>query len=96
MSWVCLEVTHPVARKDHFCFACGSVIRKGEQHKRIVGVMYREFAKARYHYECYDFAFYDGQEECSPNQFSREEALEFAREQDPDGLHKGATVEVVE
>jgi len=76
VSWAHLSDRHPVARKQHRCFACWTVIEVGQKHIYRVGVYDGDIQTARFHYECEAFAFSD-ETECDPCSVDRCEAIEF-------------------
>jgi len=52
MSYTCLSVTNPKARKDHSCVFCDLTIAKGEVHDRTDSIFDGEFQKCRAHLKC--------------------------------------------
>lgn len=53
------EMHHPVARKDHRCEWCYTVIPKSEEHKQYRSIWEGNWQNWRMHDECYKVAAQD-------------------------------------
>lgn len=85
MGWTHLSDAHPRAMKRYRCVGCWEFIEIGEQHLYRTGVLDGEIMGARWHPECEEYAFSDGDEvwEGCPGQFSRAEAVAFMAKPEP-------------
>ena len=52
MSFRLLEITRPIARKEHTCEWCGEKINKGEKYVRVKGIYDDNFQDTCMHLEC--------------------------------------------
>lgn len=77
MSWTHLSDKEPKARKRYRCQGCWEFIEIGEKHLHRTGVMDGTMVSARWHPECEEYAFSDGNDEYEspPGCFCRAEAL---------------------
>lgn len=79
-----LSITHPVARKEHQCVACGDRISKGAKHLYSVLIYQGDFQANRWHEECYWFAAETAENPCewevTTGDFTHEEAIEWCKE----------------
>jgi hypothetical protein len=76
VSWTHLRDTFPKARKRYRCVGCWELIEVGEKHLFRTGVMDGAMVSVRWHPECEEYAFSDGNEEYDspPGCFTRAEA----------------------
>lgn len=78
MSWTHFSDANPRAMKRYRCVGCWEWIEAGERHLHRTGVLDGEMSSSRWHPECEEFAFSDGDDtyDSPPGQFTRKEAQE--------------------
>ncbi len=77
MGWAHLSDTFPKARKRYRCVGCWEFIEIGEKHLARRAIDDDGPCTCRWHPECEEFAFSDGDPiyDSAPGAFSRKEAL---------------------